>query len=429
MNSHGHSWGNGMKRVFSLCAPLQLLAVLTACASAGNMPATDGITATDETADRILVTVEANPLAGIAGLSPSGRLDYLPPAPGEIRAAQRQVALAIVEDVSNAFALELEEDWPIPALGVYCFVFRMDDADRERRAKLVAALARHPDVESAQPLNFFHPRIDNTRNAEALADPLGSVDAVSVGTELYQRASGQDVGIAVIDTGADLAHEDLAGANIIAMDLVGDSDVPPAEHHATSVLGVIAAQRGNGKGIGGYAPDASILLLRACWEPRPRDEYAVCNSFTLAKALSYALESDAAIVNLSVAGPRDPLLERLAALLDERGKLLVAAGESRRTFPGSVMESVIAAALLPEPAHGTMTLLPGNRYGIRSGSSLLAARVTGIAALIRELAPGMRVADLHERLSRLRTETMDTAIADLLTTNAVGSTRNVSTAR
>ncbi|HEX7048284.1 MAG TPA: S8 family serine peptidase [Gammaproteobacteria bacterium] len=405
-----------------------LLAFLAGCAGGMNVRAANG-TATDETTDRILVTVEADSLAGIADLSPSGRLDYLPPTPEEIRKLQRERAQDIVETFSNTFTLQLEEDWPIPALGVYCFVFRMDEPhgdNGEQRERVIAMLADHPDVESAQALNFFHPRNDYSTKG----DPLSRVESrPGNAMQLVQRASGQEVSIAVIDTGADLLHEDLAGANIIAFDLVNDDDSVPAEHHGTSVLGVIAAQRGNGKGIGGYAPDAEILLLRACWQPRPMDEYAVCNSFTLAKALSYALESDADIVNLSVAGPRDPLLERLAALLDERGKLLVAAGESRDTFPASVTGSLFAATLLPESEHSIMTLLPGDRYGVRSGSSLQAARITGIAALIRELAPGIGVADLHQRLARLRTETIDAAFADLLTTTASGRARKVSTAR
>ncbi|HEX6928358.1 MAG TPA: S8 family serine peptidase [Gammaproteobacteria bacterium] len=400
------------------------IAMLGGCASGMNLH-TAGATATDVSADRILVTVKSDSHAGIAELSPSGRLDYLPPAPEQVRAAERQRALSIASEFSDSFTLRLEEDWPIPALGVYCFVFRMAEPDPERRERIVAALAGHPGVESAQPLNFFYPRASH--DASPADDPLDRIDAIP-GTGLFQRASGRNVEIAVIDTGADLQHEDLAGANIVALDLVGDDDDLPAEHHGTSVLGVIAAQRDNGKGIGGYAPDANVLLLRACWQPRPRDEYAVCNSFTLAKALSYALQSDAAIVNLSVAGPRDPLLERLAALLDERGKLLVAAGDSRESFPASVTGSIVAAALLADSADGVMTLLPDDRYAIRQGTSIQAARVTGIATLIRELAPSIDVAELHQRLARLRTESAETVFADLLKP-AAGRVRKVSATR
>lgn len=412
-----------MRNIFRTVSTL-LLALLGGCAAGVNLHAANE-TATDEAPDRILVTVEADSLAGIADLSHSGRLDYLPPAPEQIRQAQRQRAQAIVASMGDAFDLRLEEDWPIPALDVYCFVFRMDEPDGERRNRIIASLAKHPDVESVQPLNFFH-----TRNDAGRGDPLSSVEAMPGRTgRLYQQASGRSVTVAIIDAGADLQHEDLAGADVTAFDLVENNAAVPAEHHGTAVLGVIAARRGNGKGIGGYAPDARILLLRACWQPSPSNEQAMCNSFTLAKALSYALDSDADIVNLSVAGPRDPLLERLAALLDDRDKLLVAAGESRKVFPASVADSVMAAKLLPAAEHGVMTLLPGDRYGVRRGSSLQAARITGIATLIRELAPGIGATELHQRLVRLRTESIDTAFADLLKAEPADRTTKVSTAR
>src|SRR5690606_22043471 len=131
-----------------------LFTLLAGCASSGGLTAA-GPTALDEAADRILVTVDSDSLDSVARLSPSGRLSYLPPAAEETRAAERRRALAIAADVGGTFTLQLEEDWPIPALGVYCFVFRVAADDREQRDEIIRTLARHPDVESAQALNFF----------------------------------------------------------------------------------------------------------------------------------------------------------------------------------------------------------------------------------------------------------------------------------
>lgn len=387
-----------------------LCMLASSLAFAGDVEASN---ATDVAPDRILVTVDADSLS-IGTLSPSGRLEYAPPSDEAIRAVQLRRARAIADE----FSLRLEEDWPIPALDVYCFVFRL--ADPARRDHVIAALSQHPDVESAQALNFFH-----TEN-----DPLNRTDdTLATGSQrLHALATGRDVRVAVIDTGADLAHEDLSSAHIAAVDFVGDAvddqeQAVPVESHGTTIIGMIAAGRDNGMGISGYAPDAAILLLRACWQPQPGDERAVCNSFTLAKALSYALEADVAIVNLSISGPRDLLLERLGELLVAHDTLVVAAGESRETFPASIAGSLIAQGLLP----GTerfMTLLPDDRYGLRSGSSLDAARITGIAALLQEIAPEIGRAGIQKRLNRLREEPADAVFADLLGSRAKTSDSN-----
>jgi subtilisin family serine protease len=76
------------------------------------------------------------------------------------------------------------------------------------------------------------------------------------------------------------------------------------------VAGIIAADAGNGIGIIGVAPEVKLLALRACW---PAQAKSVCSSFTLAKALTFALERAPQVVNLSLAGPQDPLLERCSS--------------------------------------------------------------------------------------------------------------------
>ena len=83
------------------------------------------------------------------------------------------------------------------------------------------------------------------------------------------------------------------------------------EYHGTAVTGLISARPGNGIGIHGLAPNAELYALRACWEPRYG--FGLCSTYTLAQALDYAIEVRARIINLSLAGPDDPLLTRLVA--------------------------------------------------------------------------------------------------------------------
>lgn len=382
--------------------PLLALSLLsTGCAT--TVSSESAATATDVRDDRVLVTVQHDSLRGIADLSPSGRLAYLPPSSADVHAQQLERA----RKLATEFDIELEESWPIPALGVYCFVFRLPDP--AARVSLLSALEAHPDVESAQPLNFFE-----TRTEPLLDDGSGLGERLEVA---HRVATGKSVTIAVIDAGADLDHEDLQGAAIRAIDLVDGRSAVPAEFHGTAVVGVIAARR-NETGILGYAPDADILLLRACWQPEARVEQAICNSYTLAKALSLALESDASIVNLSISGPRDPLLERLALALLADGKLVVAAGASSDVFPASVPGSIRAWQSMPGDPRPAMSLLPGNRYGLRSGSSIVAARLSAVAALMKQVEPKLTAAQFHDRLLAAKMERHVLPVVELLQTGS-----------
>lgn len=370
-----------------------LLAVLAlpACTTQPVLPTT-GTAVSREVADnRLLVTLHAVTPAGVASLAPSGRLDYQHPGQQQVRAEHLRTA----QQLAETFDLQIEDEWEIPSLDVYCFVFRLPDLNN--RQNVIAELRQHARVESVQSMQFFHgessPRTANTARA---SDPLAEWDA-NLNERLstiHRHTTGKSVSIAVIDAGVDMQHEDLLESRLQFVDFVDGLQQIPPEAHGTAVVGLLAARSDNGVGIRGYAPDAEILLIRACWESEVGKEGAVCNSFTLAKALSLAIESSADIVNMSISGPRDPLLERLANELVSRGQILVAAGNSSRTFPGSVSGSILAASCSTDDA--ALTLLPGNRYGMRNGSSISSARVTGGAALLKQIAPDISAAELTQ---------------------------------
>ena len=112
--------------------------------------------------------------------------------------------------------------------------------------------------------------------------------------------------MAAIDSGVEVDHPDLRGRIVLARNFV-DTREAVAELHGTAVAGIIGARADNSVGIVGVAPDAQLMALRACWQ-RPADESAaVCSSFTLAKALQFAIDNGAKVINLSLGGPRDRL--------------------------------------------------------------------------------------------------------------------------
>ncbi len=128
--------------------------------------------------------------------------------------------------------------------------------------------------------------------------------------------------------------------------------------------------------------------------------------------MAAALDRRAAIVNLSLTGPADPLLERIVAHALKRGTVVVGAlpaSGRREGFPTAIA-GVIAVDVagrgtavprtLRAPGIDVFTLAPSGRYDAASGSSVAAAGVTAIAALMLSLQPRLTASDLEAILTR-----------------------------
>src|SRR6185295_7709258 len=119
------------------------------------------------------------------------------------------------------------------------------------------------------------------------------------------------------------------------------------EVHGTAIAGIIASAANNRLGIVGVAPDVTIASLRACWAVTHDSVAAQCSSFSLARALQVAIDLKPNVVNMSLAGPDDPLLGQLLDEMIARGIIVVAAqperGQNGHEFPSS-HPRVLAAA-------------------------------------------------------------------------------------
>ena len=241
----------------------------------------------------------------------------------------------IAEAIASQYSLTITNDWPMPALGVDCFVMQV--GSNASLPRLVEQLSLDPRVESAQSMNLFRVLAHN--------DPLYPLQPSAKLwhlAELHKITTGRYVRVAEVDTGVELDHPDLSGRVALARNFVdGRQDV--AEQHGTAVAGIIAARADDRLGIAGIAPEAKLMALRACWQELPgRADAAICSSFTLAKALQFALDENAQVINLSLGGPRDRLLERLLDAAMTRGiTVVVAADPSVRDggFPASQQQS------------------------------------------------------------------------------------------
>jgi subtilisin family serine protease len=307
----------------------------------------------------------------------------------------------IAEAIASQYSLTITNDWPMPALGVDCFV--MQAASNASLPRLVEQLSLDPRVESAQSMNLFRVLAHN--------DPLYPLQPSAKLwhlAELHKITTGRHVRVAQLDTGVELDHPDLAGRVAVARNFVdGQKDV--AEAHGTAVAGIIAARADDGLGIAGIAPEAQLMALRACWQERA--DAAICSSFTLAKALQFALDENVQVVNLSLGGPRDRLLERLLDAAMTRGTTVVAAADPAVRdggFPAS-HRGVLAVAsddahdvgvgVLLGPGRDIPTTIVGRKWGLVAGSSYAAAHLTGLVALLRELAPNLRPQQIREALA------------------------------
>ena len=319
--------------------------------------------------------------------------------------ARRQAA-----DVAEEYRLKQIDHWPIRSLSVYCFVYRIADGDDRRH--IVDQLRADDRVESAQPLNKFETGTAAVTNYDdTYAGLQHGLDTLDL-DRAHRYSRGQGVRIAVIDSSADIEHEDLRG-RIQRVEEFASSDVSPDRFHGTAVTSVIAARTNNAKGIVGVAPEANVDLYVACWSESD-SHTAICDSFTLAKAIDTVLERPPDVLNLSLAGPADGLLQRLLLKAYERNVIVVAARPADQSgaenFPANMDEVIDVGSSKPlEPEADTSIFAPGeqilvavpdNEYDFRSGSSLAAAHVSGIVALLLAISPDAQFSTVRSLLEQ-----------------------------
>jgi hypothetical protein len=371
---------------------------------------------------KTLIVMAALLAAGVAGCTANGSRDALsiqsadandeenliivavengthagPPRPASTRpgyggAAYRasDTALGEMRAVAREYGLTEVAAWPIQVLTLHCAVLRIPAG--ASRDELLQKISIDRRVKLAQAMNGFTPR-SQPYNDPYLAVQRGFLSIDAAGAQQWSR--GEKVRVAVIDTGLDARHPDFGGRVIVQRNFV-DRDARRFERdrHGTAVAGVISASANNSQGIVGVAPAVQIIALKACWQLDDQNDAAHCNSLTLAQALAAAISENAQIVNISLAGPRDPLLNALVAAGASRGMLYVGAspadapadgfpGGTPGVIPVDMAESAASrGGVLRAPGREVVTLMPGGRYDFVSGSSLATAHVTGAVALL-----------------------------------------------
>lgn len=325
-----------------------------------------------------------------------------PADPGEdprvmvtLPASQRANWSRITTELALAHSLSIHQVWRMRSLPVRCVVYDLPPG--ASRELVLRRLAADPRVETAEPIHRY-------RTLDGGEDPYAHLQHGARAIRLapaHRWATGRGVRVAVVDTGVDVTHPDLQGRILAAQNFVDRGEKSfTRDVHGTAVAGVVAASAGNGAGIAGVAPGALLLALKACWPSGDDPAAAECDSYTLAKALDWGLAEGAQVLNLSLTGPRDPLLVQLLDAALERGVAVVAAADEPPAFPathpgviavraaGPGVEAVSGGALAA-PGIDILTTVPGGGYEFLSGSSMAAAHVSGVVALLIERRPNL----------------------------------------
>ena len=322
--------------------------------------------------------------------------------------------LAYADQIAARFEVELQAIWPLASVDIVCLVFRTETDPDEVATNLLT----EPGVVYAYPIGEFSPATFHDDDAD-LSMLQGNVIDMRL-DEVHAIATGEGVTVALVDTGLALMHPELASQNVAQRDFVGTvGQATPAERHGTAMAAIILAETTSGTGIVGIAPNARLLALRGCWEEADAGP-GTCNTFSLARALNFAILNEADVINLSVTGPNDPILsEVLTAAL--AADIVVVAAEPELT--GANLTDPVPSVILasPHPDEAGTILAPGidilsaepiDSFDFFSGSSVAAAHVTGAVALMLEVQPGLSAADVYAAL-RTETQAGDTFGLDL----------------
>jgi hypothetical protein len=311
---------------------------------------------------------------------------------GSLTAAQ-------TDELARRHGLARLQSQDFPLIGASIGLFRV--TDRRSVGTASRELATDTSVRSVQP-NFRYV-LQDQKAAPAEGDPAQYALAKLRLPEAHMLAHGANVTIAVIDSGIDARHPELANAIADSFDALGSKEGPHV--HGTGVAGAIAAHAR----LMGSAPAARILAIRAFGSSPSGAE---STSFVVLKGLDYAAAHGAQIVNMSFAGPKDALVERGIVAVAAKGIVMVAASgnagpKSPPLYPAANPDVIAVGATdaqdrlfaasnrgsyvaVSAPGVDIFLPAPDDKYQMTSGTSFSAAYVSGLVALMLERNPALR---------------------------------------
>jgi subtilisin family serine protease len=232
--------------------------------------------------------------------------------------------------------------------------------------------------------------------------------------------SAAPVAVAVLDTGLDMDHAEFRGQYGAGYDFVNRDSDPADDHgHGTHVAGVIGAATDNGAGVAAVGWGSVVLPVKVL------DARGAGTHATIAEGIVWAADHDARVINLSLGGMiGTETLHAAVRYAHERGALLVAAAGNRMSnapfYPAAYPEALAVAATTDTDARWILSnfgpwlslAAPGydiwstdwsagyGPYSSRSGTSMAAAHVSAVAALVTAVNPSLTSDDIRTLLEQ-----------------------------
>lgn len=217
--------------------------------------------------------------------------------------------------------------------------------------------------------------------------------------QAWEVTSGEpNVIIAVLDTGIDNEQKDLAGKVISEVNFTDSLTTGDVYGHGTHIAGVIAAGAGSGAGVTGLAPDCRLMNVKVA------DDQGRFNSSIAAKGVTWAVDHGAKVINMSLVStePSSSLEEAINYAWNKGAVVVAAAGNlvgDKVVYPAYYSNCIAVAATdsndyvaswssqgawvdVAAPGVDIYSTLPGDKYGYKSGTSMAAAHVSGLAGLL-----------------------------------------------
>jgi hypothetical protein len=335
------------------------------------------------------------------------RTGFAPPPAGEQRFMANDVLVSIASSVSAMTLDAMARQHRLTPMESREFALTRRRLSRWRIndgrpvANVIRTLMADARILGAQP-NYLYALQEGTPAATTPDQAAYSAQYALAKLRLPQAhamSKGESVVVAIIDTTVDAAHPELAGVIAATFDATGTAEKP--QPHGTAMAGAIAA---HGK-LMGSAPGVKLLSIQAFGSVRPEGK-SDGTSFGILKGLDWAAKENANIVNMSFAGPADPEMQTMLAAASAKGIVLVAAAgnagpRSRALYPAADPNVIAVTATdmddrlfvranrgphiaVAAPGVDILVAGPEGGYQTTSGTSVAAAEVSGIVALMLE---------------------------------------------
>ncbi len=203
--------------------------------------------------------------------------------------------------------------------------------------------------------------------------------------------------VAVLDTGIDSSHPDLAGQVIKEVNFSSSPTSGDIYGHGTHIAGIIAAKLDN-QGIAGVAPSSRLLNVKVA------EDDGTCDIENVASGIKWAVDNGARIINISIQlSNTSESLEKAIEHAIENGVIIVAAAGNNRfeqaVYPAYHPATIAVTAITQEntlaplanaaswidfamPGHNIYSTMPNGAYGYKTGTSFATAHMSGFVALL-----------------------------------------------